>query len=265
MIDVAILSVIRRWHFREGISIREIARRTKLSRNTISKYLASNVVEPRYVRRKSPSQLDAFAAELTRWLTSNARLGRKQRRTARQMYNALVSLGYAGSYSRVAAFARRWRQQQQELARTAGRGAFVPLTFAPGEAFQFDWSEDFAVLDGERTKLQIAQFKLSHSRAFRRSNGTNAVHLKTKPGSSIAQRCELKSRNVRSWLGQNKPRQGSAEPQGGAFLVARRSSGQTMLDAGGQSLMDRALTQNRWQRSNPGRLRAAFRTLQYRL
>jgi DNA-binding IclR family transcriptional regulator len=66
VIDVAILSVIRRWHFREGISIREIARRTKLSRNTISKYLASNVVEPRYVRQKSPSQLDAFAAELTR-------------------------------------------------------------------------------------------------------------------------------------------------------------------------------------------------------
>ena len=166
MIDVAILSVIRRWHFREGISIREISRRTKLSRNTISKYLASNVVEPRYVRRKSPSQLDAFAAELTRWLASNARLGRKQRRTARQMYNALVLLGYAGSYSRVAAFARRWRQQQQELARTAGRGAFVPLTFSPGEAFQFDWSEDYAVLGGERTKLQIAQFKLSHSRAF---------------------------------------------------------------------------------------------------
>ena len=166
MIDVAILSVIRRWHFREGVSIREISRRTKLSRNTISKYLASNVVEPRYVRRKSPSQLDAFAAELTRWLTSNARLGRKQRRTVLQMYNALVPLGYTGSYSRVAAFARRFRQQQHEAARTAGRGAFVPLTFAPGEAFQFDWSEDFAVIGGERIKLQIAQFKLSHSRAF---------------------------------------------------------------------------------------------------
>jgi len=121
VIDVAILSVIRRWHFREGISIREISRRTKLSRNTISKYLASNVVEPRYVRRKSPSQLDAFAAELTRWLASNGRLGRKQRRTILQMYNALVPLGYTGSYSRVAAFARRFRQQQHEAARTAGR------------------------------------------------------------------------------------------------------------------------------------------------
>ncbi len=169
MIDVAILSVIRRWHFREGISIREISRRTKLSRNTISKYLASNVVEPRYVRRKSPSQLDAFAAELTRWLTSNARLGRKQRRTVLQMYNALVPLGYTGSLiGRVAAFCP-W------LSAATARGCaerpdavpLLPLTFAPGaRRFQFDWSEDFAVIGGERIKLQIAQFKLSHSRAF---------------------------------------------------------------------------------------------------
>jgi transposase len=49
---------------------------------------------------------------------------------------------------------------------TTGRGAFVPLTFAPGEAFQFDWSEDWAVIGGERTKLQVAQFKLAYSRAF---------------------------------------------------------------------------------------------------
>ena len=41
MIDVALLSVIRRWHLREGVSIRAIARRTGLSRNTIRKYLAN--------------------------------------------------------------------------------------------------------------------------------------------------------------------------------------------------------------------------------
>jgi hypothetical protein len=29
-----------------------------------------------------------------------------------------------------------------------------------GEAFQFDWSEDWAVIAGERTKLQVAHFKL---------------------------------------------------------------------------------------------------------
>ena len=77
-----------------------------------------------------------------------------------------MQLGYTGSYDRVTAYARAWRWAQQELAKTAGRGTFVPLIFAPGEAFQFDWSEDWAEIAGERVKLQVVQFKLSHSRAF---------------------------------------------------------------------------------------------------
>ncbi|WP_297830427.1 IS21 family transposase [Thermomonas sp.] len=166
MIDVALLSVIRRWHLREKVSIREIARRTKLSRNTIAKYLASEETVPRYPKRHNPSKLDPYAADLSAWLRSNQHAPRKQKRTLRQMHAALLARGYTGSYNRVAAFARAWRQAEQEQARTAGRGVFIPLVFAPGEAFQFDWSEDWARIDGERVKLQIAQFKLSHSRAF---------------------------------------------------------------------------------------------------
>ena len=48
---MALLSVIRRWHLRDKISIREIARRTKLSRNTITKYLVSGETSPRYANR----------------------------------------------------------------------------------------------------------------------------------------------------------------------------------------------------------------------
>lgn len=47
VIDMALLSVIRRWHFREHLSIREICRRTGLSRNTIRKYLRAGGVETR--------------------------------------------------------------------------------------------------------------------------------------------------------------------------------------------------------------------------
>jgi len=163
---VAILSSIRRWHLRDQMPIREITRRTGLSRNTVRKYLANKVVEPRYPHRKTPSKLDDYAAKLTAWLKTEASKGRKQKRCIKQLHRDLVQLGFTGSYDRVVAFAKRWRQEQQEFARTAGRGTFIPLTFAPGDAFQFDWSEDWAVIAGERTKLQIAQFKLSHSRAF---------------------------------------------------------------------------------------------------
>lgn len=75
-------------------------------------------------------------------------------------------LGFTGSYGRVAAFARDWRADRQREQQTTGRGIFVPLSFRPGEAFQFDWSEDYAVIGSERTKLQVAHIKLSHSRAF---------------------------------------------------------------------------------------------------
>jgi len=68
VIDVALLSVIRRWHLRDGMPIREIARRTGLSRNTVRKYLSSDVVEPAYPARKTPSNLDDFDEILTDWL-----------------------------------------------------------------------------------------------------------------------------------------------------------------------------------------------------
>lgn len=166
MIDVATLSVIRRWALREQLSIREIARRTGLSRNTIKKYLAADTVEPRYPERISPSKLDAYADRLAAWLKTETSKSRKQRRTIKQMHADLVSLGYEGSYNRVAAFARTWRAKKQEADKTSGRGTYVPLTFGPGEAFQFDWSEDWAVIGGERMKLQVAHFKLSYSRVF---------------------------------------------------------------------------------------------------
>ena len=165
MIDVALLSVIRRWHRRDGVSIREIARRTKLSRNTIRKYLANGTLEPAYPARINASKLDAYAQVLSSWLKRESTRSRKQRRNLRQLYGDLIQLGYRGSYDRVAAFGRAWRRRQQETAKVS-RGTFVPLIFAPGEAFQFDWSEDWAMLGGERVKLAVAQFKLCHSRAF---------------------------------------------------------------------------------------------------
>jgi transposase len=67
---------------------------------------------------------------------------------------------------RVAAFARAWRDDRRRAERTAGRETYVLLVFQPGETFQFDWSEDWANIGGERVKLQVAHIKLSHSRAY---------------------------------------------------------------------------------------------------
>lgn len=163
---MALLGIIRRWALRDQLSIREIARRTGLSRNTIRKYLRSGAVEPKFRVPARPSKLDAFADQLARWLKTEASRPRKQKRTLKQLHADLVTLGYDGSYGRVAAFARAWKADRQHEEQTIGRGTFVPLIFQPGEAFQFDWSEDWAIIGGERMKLQVAHVKLSHSRAF---------------------------------------------------------------------------------------------------
>jgi len=161
-----LLSVIRRWRFRDHFSIREISRRTGLSRNTVRKYLRSESIEPKFEVPDRPSKLDSYADKLSQMLRQEAGKSRKQKRTLRQLHADLTVLGYEGSYNRVAAFARDWKAARQREEKTSGRGVFVPLAFSPGEAFQFDWSEDWAIIGGERTKLQVAHFKLCHSRAF---------------------------------------------------------------------------------------------------
>jgi transposase len=166
VIDMALLSVIRRWHLRQHIPIREIEWRTGLSRNTIHKYLRADAVEPKFKLPDRPSKLDPFADKLVGWLRQDAGKSRKQKRTTKRLHADLAVLGYEGSYARVAAFVRRWKAERQIEQQASGRGTFVPLVFASGEAFQFDWSEDWAVIAGERTKMQVAHTKLSHSRAF---------------------------------------------------------------------------------------------------
>ena len=166
MIDMELLSVIRRWRFRDHFSIREISRRTGLSRNTVRRYLRSESEEPKFNVPDRPSKLDPFADKLSHMLRQEAGKSRKQKRTVLQLHVDLAALGYDGSYNRVAAFAREWKAARQREQRTTGRGVFVPLAFSTGEAFQFDWSEDLAIIAGERTKLQVAHFKLSYSRAF---------------------------------------------------------------------------------------------------
>jgi len=65
MIDVDLLSVIRPWHHRDGLAIREFKRRTELSRITIRKYVASDIVEPKYPASKSASKLDPYTEMLS--------------------------------------------------------------------------------------------------------------------------------------------------------------------------------------------------------
>ena len=58
---MGLLNVIRRLALREKLPIREIARRTGLSRNTIKKYLKAGTIEPKFSVPERASKLDPFA------------------------------------------------------------------------------------------------------------------------------------------------------------------------------------------------------------
>lgn len=65
---MGLLNVIRRIALREKLPIREIARRTGLSRTTIIKYLNAGAIEPKFSVPERPSKFDPFAEKLSAWL-----------------------------------------------------------------------------------------------------------------------------------------------------------------------------------------------------
>jgi len=155
---------IRRLHARDKLSEREIARRTGLSRNTVSKWLRAPVNEaPKYRREPRPNKLNPFEAALKQALTADARRSRHERRTARALHAEIKAAGYTGGYSAVTDFVRRWRQGEGQAGNVT---AYVPLDFELGEAFQFDWSEEGLVVGGIYYRVQVAHMKLCASRAF---------------------------------------------------------------------------------------------------
>lgn len=139
---MSMIGKVRRMRFREHKSVREIARLTSLSRNTIRGWLREpEVKEPRYARSAAPTKLTPFAEGLRQALAADAHRPWRDRRTAKALFEAIRAQGYAG----VTDFVRAWRQEGGE---TAARKAFVPLAFEWGEAYQFDWSEEGVVVAG---------------------------------------------------------------------------------------------------------------------
>ncbi|MBM3747033.1 MAG: IS21 family transposase [Acidobacteria bacterium] len=160
---MAMFGKIRRMYIRDGLSLSEIARRTSLSRNTVKKWIkAPSGEEPRYQRRGKAKKLAGYEAQLIQALEADARRPKRDRRTALHIYAELQRSGFTGSYSRVTEFVRQWRTGGQAVV----KGAFVPLKFAQGEAFQFDWSEEGLVIGGVWRRLLVAHMKLCASRAF---------------------------------------------------------------------------------------------------
>jgi len=164
VITMVMYAKIRRMFFREHLSISEIERRTSLSRNTIKKWLkAPDEAITRYQRAKATGKLTPFEPRLLLALEADAHRPKRDRRTALMLFAAIQKEGFSGGYTIVADFIRNWRNH----ATTVGaKSAYVPLKFELGEAFQFDWSEEWLMVGGIHRKILAAHTKLCASRAF---------------------------------------------------------------------------------------------------
>ena len=76
------------------------------------------------------------------------------------MFEALRGLGYAGGCDAVLRYARPWGRQRA----STSAAAYVPLSFAPGEAYQFDGSHEVVLINGTTVAVKVAHLRLCHSR-----------------------------------------------------------------------------------------------------
>ena len=152
---------IRREHFLKGKTIKEIARDLKVSRNTVRKVLRSGETSFEYEREVQPRpKLGRWTVELEALLASNAAKAAREQLTLIRIFEELRGRGYDGGYDAVRRYARRWAKERGQ----ATAAAYVPLSFAPGEAYQFDWSHEVVLLSGVTVIVKVAHVRLCHSR-----------------------------------------------------------------------------------------------------
>ena len=163
MKGVDTIARVRREHFVRHRSIREISRDLHLSRNTVRKILRSEVTEFHYEREVQPlPMIGPWREQLDRLLMANEGKANRERLTLIRLFEELREAGFRGSYDAVRRYAKSWSRERGAVAAEA----YVPLSFAPGEAYQFDWSHEAVRINTTTVVVKVAHVRLCHSRMF---------------------------------------------------------------------------------------------------
>ncbi|MBK8176968.1 MAG: IS21 family transposase [Rhodospirillales bacterium] len=161
MLVVETIAKIRRAFFVHEKPIKVICRELRVSRKVVRKVIRSNATEFRYERSTQPlPKLGPWRERLDALLLANERQAPRERLTRIRVFEELRQLGYDGGYDAVRRYASAWRRQRG----SATSEAYVPLSFAPGEAYQFDWSHEIVRINGVTVPVKVAHVRLCHSR-----------------------------------------------------------------------------------------------------
>ena len=161
MIKVVDKELIRRLRYVQGWSERRIARELSFGRETVRKYLREEPGEaPRYHRRRDRAKpvLGEMLPLIEQWLTEDEQRPRKQRRTARRIWQQLQEeYGFRGAESSVRRVVGQFRGRQREV--------FIPLEFGLGERAEVDWGTAQVILAGRLETVHLFCARLRYSGA----------------------------------------------------------------------------------------------------
>ena len=163
MLTVETIRKVRLAYYRDKRSIRQISRDFNLSRNTVKKVINSDVTEFVYNRSVQPlPKLSAYEGLLLECLKSDVIKPLREQRTAMLLFEELQRQGFEGGYDSVRRYAQKWRSREDGKKVTA----YIPQSFDPAEAFQFDWSYELVELGGLPVQVKLAHFRLCYSRKW---------------------------------------------------------------------------------------------------
>ena len=158
LIKMVDIERIRYAHFREGSSIRELARAFHHSRTTIRRALDDpGPWTYRRARRRPAPVMDGVAPIIETWLAADETVHHKQRHTARRVWQRLVAEhGFGGGEPTVRAWVREHR-------RVSLRGVTIPLAHDPGAEAQVDFGEARVRIRGVESVVSLFCARLAHS------------------------------------------------------------------------------------------------------
>ena len=145
---------------REGMSIREIARRFHHSRRKVREVLCGTGQPRKYPRRQSQSapRLGPFHKSILQILSDDEAQPPKQRHTAMRIFERLRDeQSYAGGYDAVRRFVRKHRTDKRET--------FIPLDHVPGQRLEADFGKIYVDFPDGRRQVSVLILVWSYSNA----------------------------------------------------------------------------------------------------
>jgi transposase len=154
MVDI---EFIRKKHFVEDWSIRQIARQLKVSRQSVRKAIESAEMPKYHLSEARPNPvMDPYRETIVAWLDADEQAPKKQRHTARRIYQRLIDEhGFVGAESTVRRFVAQLKDKRPE--------AFVPLEAAFGQQAQIDWGQATVEIAGESVIVHLFCVRLRAS------------------------------------------------------------------------------------------------------